>query len=60
MRPSPAAIRSPRPAARSIRLDAATRTSTGDELAIGLDGVAWYLPAGATLTPTAPTYVVTA
>jgi mannose-6-phosphate isomerase len=32
--------------------------STGDELALGLDGIAWYVPPGATLTPTAPTYIV--
>ena len=42
-----------------VRLDAgAAHTSTGDELAVGLDGTAWYVPAGATLTPTAPTYIV--
>jgi len=42
-----------------VRLDAgAAHTSTGDEVAVGLDGTAWYVPAGATLTPTAPTYIV--
>ncbi|MET0661663.1 MAG: mannose-6-phosphate isomerase, class I [Ilumatobacteraceae bacterium] len=42
-----------------VRLDAgAAHTSSGNELAVGLDGTAWYVPAGATLTPTAPTYIV--
>ncbi len=42
-----------------VRLDAgAAHTSTGHELAVGLDGTAWYVPAGATLVPTAPTYIV--
>lgn len=35
-----------------------THTSTSHELAIGLDGIAWYVPAGAILTPAAPTYIV--
>ena len=35
-------------------------TSSSDELAIGLDGTAWYVPAGATLTPAASTYIVIA
>jgi mannose-6-phosphate isomerase len=43
-----------------VRVDAgATHTSTGHELAIGLDGTTSYLPAGATITPTAATFVVT-
>ncbi len=42
-----------------LALDAGTEhASTGHELAISLDGTAWYVPAGATLTPAAPTYVV--
>ena len=42
-----------------VRLAVGERhTSTGDELAIGLDGIAWYVPSGATLTPPAPTYIV--
>lgn len=35
----------------------ATHTSTGHELAIGLDGRTLYLPTGTTLTPTATTFV---
>jgi mannose-6-phosphate isomerase len=42
-----------------VRLEPGTEhIPTSDELAIGLDGVAWYVPSGATLTPTAPTYIV--
>ncbi len=42
-----------------VRLEAGeTHVSTGDELAVGLDGTAWYVPAGATLTPAATTYIV--
>jgi mannose-6-phosphate isomerase len=36
-----------------------THASTGHELAIDLAGRSLYLPAGSTLTPTSPTYVVT-
>jgi mannose-6-phosphate isomerase len=36
-----------------------THTSTGHELTVGLDGRTLYLPPGAHLTPTAPTFVVT-
>lgn len=43
-----------------LRVDAGhTHTSTGDELSISLDGRAHYLPAGAVLTPSATTFVVT-
>jgi mannose-6-phosphate isomerase len=42
-----------------VRLAAGdAHVSSGDELAIGLDGVAWYVPTGATLTPETPTYIV--
>jgi mannose-6-phosphate isomerase len=42
-----------------VRLDpGVAHTSTGHELAVGLDGTSWYVPTGATLTPTAPTYIV--
>lgn len=34
-------------------------TSTGQELTVALDGATTYLPPGATLTATAPTFVVT-
>ena len=37
-----------------------THTSTGHELTVGLDGQTFYLPPGASLTPTAQTFVVTA
>jgi mannose-6-phosphate isomerase len=37
-----------------------THTSTGHELTVGLDGQTLYLPPGASLTPTAQTFVVTA
>jgi mannose-6-phosphate isomerase len=44
-----------------VRLDPDhAHVSTGDEIAIGLDGIAWYVPAGATLLPAAPTYIVVA
>lgn len=43
-----------------VRLDPGdAHTSTGDELTIGLDGVAYYLSVGTEFTPTATTYVVT-
>lgn len=43
-----------------VRVDpGSTHTSTGHELAIGLDGSTLYLPPTSTLTPAAPTYVVT-
>ena len=43
-----------------VRIDAGTsHTSTGHELTIGLDGATLYLPSGATITPTATTFVVT-
>ncbi len=35
-----------------------THSSTGHELAVDLDGRTLYLPPGATLTPTTPTFVV--
>jgi mannose-6-phosphate isomerase len=35
-----------------------THTSTGHELAVDLDGRTLYLPSGASITPTTPTYVV--
>ena len=42
-----------------VRLDPGTsHTSTGHEIAVGLDGTSWYVPAGATLTPTATTFIV--
>ena len=42
-----------------VRLDPGnTHTSTGHELAISLDGRAHYLPPGAHLSPTTPTFVV--
>jgi mannose-6-phosphate isomerase len=34
-----------------------SHTSTGHELTVGLDGSTRYLPPGATLTPTSPTFV---
>lgn len=36
-----------------------THTSSGHELAVGLDGGTIYLPPGSTLTPTSPTFVAT-
>jgi mannose-6-phosphate isomerase len=43
-----------------VRVNAgSTHTSTGHELGVDLDGTTLYLPAGATITPTATTFVVT-
>jgi hypothetical protein len=43
-----------------VRLDVGgTHTSTGHELAIGLDGATSYLAPGTSITPSTPTFVVT-
>ena len=43
-----------------VRLEpGTTHTSTGRELAVSLDGVTLYLPAGSAITATSPTFVVT-
>ena len=42
-----------------VRVDPGrSHTSTGHELAVDLDGRTLYLPPGATITPTTPTFVV--
>lgn len=61
MRTAAASGRYPLPEAGCtlVRLEpGAAHTSTGHEMAIGLDGVAWYLPPGSAHTATSTTYVV--